>query len=107
MKDNDIIKALECCHSKGNCDGCPLYMSRFEMEVGCIEIIIQSALDLINRQKTQILELQGNLKFVRGAFDSACGQLLETIGKQQAEIDAFSKEMKGEHHETVEDSTDL
>jgi hypothetical protein len=57
MNDADIIKALECCHSKGKCDECPPNMQRFELEVNCVEIITQSALDLINRQKEEIAGL--------------------------------------------------
>ena len=58
MTDNEIIKALECCHSKGGCDGCPLNMQRFEREVDCVEIITQYALGLINRQKAEIERLK-------------------------------------------------
>lgn len=80
MTDNDIVKALECCTNEPmlNCRNCPYEdscnMGRSDMQ--------KDALDLINRQKAEILELQGNLKFVRGTVE----RLLESSNKQQAEI---------------------
>ena len=48
MTDNEIIKALECCHMKGKtCDDCPT--NDFE----CFRLE-EMALDLINRQKAEI-----------------------------------------------------
>lgn len=56
MKDNDVIKALECCNKDGSCaDECPYYTREF---IGnCLDTkegIMAKALDLINRQKTEI-----------------------------------------------------
>ena len=49
MTDNEIIKALECC-SDSNCHECPIE--------GCTDDIFRNALDLINRQKARIKELE-------------------------------------------------
>ena len=57
MTDNEIIKALECCIVRGNCQGCPLWN---EHTSKCLEIAITNALDLINRQKAEIERLQTN-----------------------------------------------
>ena len=52
MTDNEIIKALECCYAKGKtCNDCPT--NDFE----CTNIE-KMALDLINRQKAKIKELE-------------------------------------------------
>lgn len=121
MNDNDIIKALECCKD-AECMNCPRWTE--EWYSGQCNSFLQDVLDLIKRKNAEILELQGDLKLVRGTNkrlldlcdekDAEIKRLLETIDKQQAtidkkqaEIDAFSKEMKGEHHETVEDRADL
>ena len=57
MTDNEIIKALESCLKGCNaegCDDCPLYEKVEDCEIE-IPII---ALDLINRQKEKIEELE-------------------------------------------------
>lgn len=54
MTDNEIIKALESCNEPPEqCDDCPL-----GGEVGCQARIMESALDLINRQQAEIEELK-------------------------------------------------
>lgn len=56
MTDNEIIKGLECCGSPYNrCFECPLC----EMErVKCSTELAAKALDLINRQKLEIKNLE-------------------------------------------------
>lgn len=51
MKDNELIKALECC-SGTTCEGCP-FQERFGKDAPCSNLK-KYALDLINRQKTEI-----------------------------------------------------
>ena len=53
MTDEEIIKALECC-SKKECYKCPNYSEGIE----CGEALLILALDLINRQKARIKELE-------------------------------------------------
>ena len=62
LSDNEIIKALECCAVDSNggkssdCKNCPL---NYLQDADCFYFIIQqNALDLINRQKAQIKELE-------------------------------------------------
>lgn len=52
MTDNEIIKALECCYTYSNCNGCPQ-----EGKIKCLELAGRNALDLINRQKAEIERL--------------------------------------------------
>jgi hypothetical protein len=56
MKDNDIIKALECC-SKPYCRKCPLYKNTINTK-NCIIQLSTNALALINRQKAEIERLE-------------------------------------------------
>lgn len=92
MTDNDIIKALECCKSPiPMCDDCPVGESDM-----CFDFLKDYALDLIKRQKAEILELQGNRKFVRGTV----ARLLETSDKQQAMIEKL-KEAYAVYEETT------
>lgn len=51
MTDNEIIKALECCIND-DCDNCP------DTFGNCEHNAMRNALDLINRQKAEIEELQ-------------------------------------------------
>ena len=55
MKDNEIIKALECCMND-DCDNCPNGFGNCEHNLAKLSI------DLINRQKAEIERLQKQLK---------------------------------------------
>lgn len=55
MTDDEVLQALECCgDERGNrCDTCPqLGMN------GCMNLLMQNALDLIKRQQAEIEKLQ-------------------------------------------------
>lgn len=59
MKDNEIIKALECC-SNTNCKECP-YNKDEEIDIldlSCVINMTKHTIDLINRQKAEIKELK-------------------------------------------------
>lgn len=62
MKDNEIIKALECCFSNnfGKCEDCPLKNKKDEV-FSCIYIKQKLAIDFINRQNAEIEENEGKL----------------------------------------------
>ena len=71
MTDEQIIKALECCiGQEGNCDECPQH-SR-----DCVDDLLKTALDLINRQKAEIERVTAErdkavkdfTKFARSAY---------------------------------------
>lgn len=61
MKDNEIIKALECC-IKDDCDNCP------DTFGNCEHNAMRNALDLINRQKAEI----ERLKEFEGMYNDLC-----------------------------------
>ena len=56
MTDNEIIKALECCGTyKGKCTDCPAFV---KVDRSNCKKVLLGALDLINRQKAKIKELE-------------------------------------------------
>lgn len=58
MTDNEIIRALECCVKTefiSDCAKCEMFA------FDCKDILIENALDLINRQKAEIERLQKDL----------------------------------------------
>lgn len=57
MTDNEIIKALECCITN-DCAKCKAYDETYGEIVDCLHTICRNALDLINRQKTEIERLE-------------------------------------------------
>ncbi len=60
MTDEQIIKDSECCiggYGVRNCDECSL-----DHKCGCIEMLPEYALDLINRQKAEIEELKRQIE---------------------------------------------
>lgn len=59
MTDSEIIKALECCTTKGkSCKNCPAYV---KVDRSNCKEAFRGALDLINRQKAEIDCLQKEL----------------------------------------------
>ncbi len=68
MTDEQIIKALECCiKSTSDCDNCPLHITG---DGDCTDKAKQGALDIINRQQTEIEKLNVELVGMRGACNS-------------------------------------
>lgn len=58
MTDNEIIKALECCSSRKNCEeNCP-YFELKENFFECVLVSTSDAIDLIRRQKEKIDSLE-------------------------------------------------
>lgn len=70
MKDNEIIKALECCCTLNGvgCRNCPQYDIHSAM---CVKNLIRNALDLINRQKSEIERLQKENEILSKNADTA------------------------------------
>lgn len=61
MTDNEIIKALECCLAKENCEAISCEKCPLEKQYECRDIMFHQTLDLINRQKTEIERLAKEL----------------------------------------------
>lgn len=59
MTDEQIIKALERCKLGNDCDSCEYEPTEYKKgTVGCCCNLMEDALDLINRQKAKINELE-------------------------------------------------
>lgn len=86
MKDNKIIKALECCCTD-ECEECPYYE-----QTACIEYAKQGAIDLINRQKAEIKSLTEKLEALGDPLQDAHYKIAE----QQAEIERLNGCVKSE-----------
>ena len=69
MTDNEIVKAMVCCMNDKPCaeNNCPFYRTVCENDLHAIE---RYALDLINRQKAEIDNLNIELQAMRGAANS-------------------------------------
>lgn len=78
MEDKDIIKALECCTKLHNCRECVLWKMHCAT---CVETLLLTALDLINRQNAEIDILIRKKESLR-----------DEIVEQQAEIERLKEE---------------
>ena len=97
MKDNEIIKALECCRDC-KCKDCPCHNKETD---GCQELDEQDILDLIKRQKAEIdilirkkdslrdeiAEQQAKIERLQKSNE----EMFCTISKQDAEITQLQK----------------
>ena len=121
MKDNEIIKGLECCQPQyeKNCEECPYakHKKHYISVINCSSLMRKDLLDLIKRQEAELEDLREivfmdrseaikNLKaearkeFVerlKGKFDiSTCGYSAEEIVSDiENTIDNLLKEMEG------------
>ncbi len=58
MTDEQIIKALECCIAHENCEEVSCEFCPYERDLNCTGVMMQNAIDLINRQKAEIESLK-------------------------------------------------
>ena len=93
MTDNDIIKALECCHvgkRDHDCKKCPLY----RRVPACVGHLTEAALDLVNRQKAEIERLKAMIEAAEDHYNPLPfkGIFDEKIAEVKAEaVKAFSE----------------
>ena len=84
MAYKEIIKALECCSCKpAKCDDCPCMQTGECFEVG------KYAIDLINRQKAEIEQLEKDKEKLAYSFANAVGQ------KMTAKSEAIKEVIEG------------
>lgn len=86
MTDNEIIKYLECCPIE-DCNNCPA--SKFG---SCIDIAMEEALALINRQKAEIDRLIFDVTTYRLRWAKATAKL--DTAKAEA-VKEFAERLKG------------
>lgn len=53
MTDNEIIKAMECCHEYSDCGNCQYGIFRTKNGL-CVDLLHKGVLNLVNRQKAEI-----------------------------------------------------
>lgn len=81
MTDKEIIKALECCKKPagtGACKNCPLDKDR-----PCTTTMMESALDLINRQQAEIERLE---KLAKDRADVNFEKIVGVVDRASADI---------------------
>lgn len=84
MTDDKIIKALNCCQNSERCDDCPYSHLRGQNTL-CIDTSQADYLDLINRQKAEIEELQKRIVFWREDMDYRPNEIRAEAIKEFAE----------------------
>ena len=92
MTDNEIIKALERCFTRGfdesTCYECPFYTATAK----CAEDLRDSVLDLISRQKAEIEELRERISYLGKSIDCSRKEYNRLLQKlQQAKSEAIKK----------------
>lgn len=92
MTDEQIIKALERCFTRGfdesTCYECPFYTATAK----CAEDLRDSVLDLINRQKAEIEELRERISYLEKSIDCSRKEYNRLLQKlQQAKSEAIKE----------------
>ena len=85
MTDNEIIKALECCCAKENCEVVSCERCPLEKHYECTDIMFHETVDFINRQKAEILELQKRIINWRADMDYRPDEIKSEAIKEFAE----------------------
>lgn len=86
MTDNDIIKALECCldTSPLTCKNCPLFNVKNSTMV-CSKSVTKFALDLINRQQTEIERLTKETMNMAATIESCQSEAIKWFAERLKE----------------------
>ena len=74
LTDNEIVKALECCTSNrgGDCNKCYFRLRERKSSIFCVNELICSSLDLINR-------LQADCENYKALYEGLKAEHIETI----------------------------
>lgn len=98
--DEEIIKTLECCADSKNyqCNKCPLYADCEKASIA------ENALDLINRQKSEIEELKNYIHRCKSGKEYWVKCLLE---KPHEAINEFAEKLKKKCYEDFEESDEM
>ena len=86
MTDNEIIKALECCTTKGaKCSDCPAFK---KVDRSDCKKYFRGAIDLINRQQAEIDRLNNNISAMAVTLRNS------TKATRNKAIKEFAKKLK-------------
>ncbi len=86
LKDEEIIKALECCMNGNNCGGCCPYDDEDDTCEECTSKLTKDALDLINRQKAEIERLRNSESTYRSCYESLTNMYEEAKSEAIKEV---------------------
>lgn len=91
MTDNEIIKAMQCVIGNGvSCSECE-YQKALPFP-SCRRMCAENALDLINRQKTEIEELRERISYLEKSIDCSRKEYNRLLQKlQQAKSEAIKE----------------
>ena len=87
ISDDEIISSLETIATTRNCNECKIRNCKWG-DCECSQITAAAALDLINRQKTEIERLQKEVNLVSIQFQD----VQERYGEAQTEIEQWKEE---------------
>ena len=93
MTDEQIIKALECCIAHENCEEVSCEFCPYERVLNCTGVMMQNAIDLINRQKAEIEELRSD-KIIAERREKDARELFVDCTRQLEEAKAEIERLK-------------
>ena len=99
MTDNEIIKALECCNN-GNCSGCPM-----SVDICCITRSREEAINLINRQKTEIDKFANIGKMYSEIKAETVKEFAERVKEKSSKLELVSSGALIKRDYTIDEKT--
>lgn len=91
MKDNEIIKALECCGKESDCEKCPYFKNKHHL---CGESFNKDVLDLINRQKAEIEALIAGQETLQKYRDNEINRLEIELKAMRGAANSYKAEVE-------------
>lgn len=83
MFDEQIIKALECCIARENCEEVFCEFCPYERVFNCAGVMMQNAIDFINRQKARTKELEERISYLEESIDCSRKEYNRSLQKMQ------------------------
>jgi hypothetical protein len=108
--DKDIIKALELCTNDELevCDGCAFQKYKMGYDGGCLDYLLKSVFDLINRQQAEIERLnscvksEDEVRAIANATIQASIKIIKTTTIKELEVKIHEKLHEAEMHGNFE-----
>lgn len=107
MTDEQIIKALECCIAHENCEEVSCEFCPYERDLNCTGVMMQNAIDLINRQKARTKELEERISYLEESIDCSRKEYNRSLQKMQQLKSEAIKEFAEQLKETAYSYSDI